>query len=133
MLQKSEQLTVLQADLLQGHLVGWLPPCPKFQNYDAFDHTNHTFSKALGPRTSGLIFPGLSCTSAKTQVHKYTNTQIQSMTKCKRDPTCGIFFLKRRLFKDTKNDIPVCQAHKYENTNTQIQRMTGAGRTQHVV
>ena len=38
---------------------------------------------------------------------------------CQKDPTYGIF-LKRGLFKDIKNDIPVCQTHKYTNTNTQI-------------
>ena len=31
--------------------------------------------------------------------YKYTNTQIQHITKCQKDPTCAIF-LKRRLFKD---------------------------------
>ena len=42
------------------------------------------------------------------------------MTKCQKDPTCGIF-LKRGLFKDIKNDIPVCPTHKYKKykyTNT---------------
>ena len=43
------------------------------------------------------------------------------MTKCQKDPTCGIF-LKRGLFKDLKNYIPKCQTHKYKihkytNTN----------------
>ena len=37
------------------------------------------------------------------------------MTKCQKDPTCGIF-LTRGLIKDIKNDIPVCQTHKYKNT-----------------
>ena len=45
------------------------------------------------------------------------------MTKCQKDPACAIF-LKRGLFKDIKNYIPVCQTHKYKNTNTQIQHMT---------
>ena len=59
---------------------------------------------------------------------KNTNTQIRHMTKRQKDPTCGIF-LKRGLFKDIKNDIPVCQTRKYKNTNTkykniQIQHMT---------
>ena len=50
------------------------------------------------------------------------------MTKCQKDLTCGIF-LKRGLFKDTKNDIPMCQTRKYKNTNTkytntQIQHKT---------
>ena len=49
------------------------------------------------------------------------------MTKCQKDPTCGIF-LKRGLFKDIKNDIPMGQTCNYKNTNTkytntQIQHM----------
>ena len=43
------------------------------------------------------------------------------MTKCQKDPTCGIF-LKRGLFKDTKNYIPMCRTHKYKNTNSQIHK-----------
>ena len=35
------------------------------------------------------------------------------MTKCQKDPTCGIF-LKRGLFNDIKNDIPMCQMRKYK-------------------
>ena len=57
------------------------------------------------------------------QIHKYTNTQIQHMTKCQKDPTCAIF-LKRVLFKDITNDIPICQTLKYTNTNTQIHKYT---------
>ena len=55
------------------------------------------------------------------------------MTNCQKDPACAIFF-KIGLFKNIKNDIPVCQTHKYKNTNTkntntkytntQIQHMT---------
>ena len=50
------------------------------------------------------------------------------MTKCQKDPTCGIF-LKRGLFKDIKNDTLMCQTHIYKNTitkytNTQIQHST---------
>ena len=59
----------------------------------------------------------------KIHIHKYTNTQIQHMTKCQKDPTCGIF-LKRGLFKDIKNHIPMCRTHKYKNTNTQIHKYT---------
>ena len=55
--------------------------------------------------------------NAQIQKYKYTNTQIQHMTKCQKDPTCGIF-LKRGLFKDFKNYIPMCRTHKYKNTNT---------------
>ena len=48
---------------------------------------------------------------AQIHKYKYTNTQIQHMTKCQKDPTCGIF-LKRGLFKDIKNYIPMCQMRK---------------------
>ena len=58
-----------------------------------------------------------------THTQKYTNTQIQHITKCQKDPTYSIF-LKRGLFKDIKNYIPLCRTHKYKNTNTQIQQMT---------
>ena len=52
------------------------------------------------------------------------------MTKCQKDPTCDIF-LKRRLFKDIKNYIPMCQTHKYKNTNTQIHKYTST-QIQHI-
>ena len=61
------------------------------------------------------------CTNTQIQIHKNTNTQIQHMRKCQKDPTCGIF-LKRGLFKDIKNDIPMCRTHKYKNTKTQIHK-----------
>ena len=66
-------------------------------------------------------YSGLS----NTQIHKYkyANTQIQQMTKCLKDPTCGIF-LKRGLFKGIKDDISMCQTPKYKNTNTQIHKYT---------
>ena len=57
------------------------------------------------------------------QKYKYTNTKIQHMMKCQKDPTCGIF-LKRGLFKGIKDDIPMCQTPKYKNTNTQIHKYT---------
>ena len=56
------------------------------------------------------------------------------MTKCQKDPICGIF-LKRGLFKDNKNHIPMCQTCKYKNTNTHIQKYSiwsSARNTQHV-
>ena len=59
----------------------------------------------------------------KIQIHKYTNTQIQHMTKCQIDPTCGIFF-NRGLSRGIKNDMQMCQMHKYKNTNTQIHKYT---------
>ena len=43
--------------------------------------------------------------------------------KCQKYPTCAII-LKRGLFKDIKSFIPMCQMHKYKNTNTQKQHMT---------
>ena len=43
------------------------------------------------------------------------------MTKCQKDPTCGMF-LKRGLFKGIKNDIPMCQTRKYKSTNTCVKR-----------
>ena len=71
---------------------------------------------------------------AQIHKYKYTNTQIQHMTKCQKDPTCGIF-LKRGLFKDIKNYIPTCRTHKYKNTNSQIHKYSiwgSARKTQHV-
>ena len=49
------------------------------------------------------------------------------MTKCHKDPTCGIF-LKGGFFRGIKFNILMCQTHKYKNTNTihtntQIQHM----------
>merc|ERR1711951_275212 len=43
-----------------------------------------------------------------TQILKHTNTniQIEHMTKCQKDPKCGIF-LKRGLFKGVKNYISI--------------------------
>ena len=45
------------------------------------------------------------------------------MTKCQKDPICGIF-LKRGLFKGIKNEVSMCQTRKYKNTNTQIRHLT---------
>ena len=45
------------------------------------------------------------------------------MRRCQNDPTCGIF-LRRELFKDIKNDIPMSQTFKYNNTNTQAHKYT---------
>ena len=38
------------------------------------------------------------------------------MMKCHKDPPCAIF-LKRGLFKDIKNDIPICQTGKNKNVH----------------
>ena len=81
-------------------------------------------------KISKIMFPDAERTNIKIQ-----NTQIQHMTKCQIDPTCGIF-LKRGLLKDMKNYIPMCQTRKYRNTNTQIHKYSiwgSARKTQHVV
>ena len=60
---------------------------------------------------------------------------MQHITKCQKDPPGGIF-LKRGLFKDVKNDIPMCQKRKYKNTNTKIHKYSirqSARKTQNVV
>ena len=62
-----------------------------------------------------MIFPCVKHANTKIQIHKYTDTQIQQMMKCQKDPTYGIF-LKRGLFKDIKNYISLCQT--IQNTNT---------------
>ena len=31
----------------------------------------------------------------QAQIHKYTKAQIQQMTKCQKDQTCGIFLKKK--------------------------------------
>ena len=64
------------------------------------------FLKALRPRISKLVLPSVP----------RTNTQIQHMKKCQKDPICGIF-LKWGLFKNIKNYIAMCQTPKYKNTN----------------
>ena len=49
------------------------------------------------------------------------NIHIQHITKCQKHPTNSIF-LKRGLFKDITNDIPICQTGKYKNAGTQIHK-----------
>ena len=61
-----------------------------------------------------MVFPCDKRTNTKIQIHKYTNTAYD---KCQKDPACDIF-LKRGLFKDIKNYIPMCRRHKYKNTST---------------
>ena len=118
-------------------------PCVKLKNTQIQIHkyTNtqiQRITKCRKDPTNGIflkrgLFKGIKnyitmCQTHKykntnTQTHKYTNTQIQHITKCQKDPPCGIF-LKRGLFKDVKNDIPMCQKRKYKNTNTQIHKYT---------
>ena len=109
----------------------------KYSIWRSARKTQHVvyFWKEDCSRISKIIFPCVERTNTKIQIHKYTNTQIQHMTKCQKDPTCGIF-LKRGLFKDIKNDIPMCRTHKYKNTKTQIHKYSiwrSARKTQHVV
>ena len=65
----------------------------------------------------------------QTCKYKNTNTQIQHMIKYQKDPTC-CKFLKRGLFQDIKNDIPMSQIGEYRNTNLWL---TNAKKTQNVV
>ena len=116
-----------------------------FSTLWCFRPYNHTFSE----RISILIFLSVSYTSTQIQIPKYPNTQIQQVPEIPnkwhifekmivqgyqklyshvsnaqiQDPTCGIF-LKRWLFKDIKNDIPMCQKRKYQNKITQIHKHT---------
>ena len=59
-----------------------------------------------------MMFTCLKRANTKIQIHKYANTQIQQMTKCHKDPTCGIF-LKRGFFRGIKYNILMCQMNKY--------------------
>ena len=61
------------------------------------------------------LFKGIKNDTLMCQTCKYTNTQIEHITKCQKDPTCGKF-LKRGLFKDLKIMFPCA-----ERTNTKIQ------------
>ena len=70
-----------------------------------------------------MIFWTIRYTNTQIHIHKYTNTQIQHIMKCQKDPTCGIF-MKRGLFRGIKNDIHMCLTHKYKNTNTHIHKYT---------
>merc|ERR1712212_409327 len=115
-------------------------PCVKLTNTKIQIHkyTNTAYDKVRERPSMCYIFENRivqgyqklysRVSNSQIQKYKYTNTQIQHMTNCQKDPACAIF-LKIGLFKDIKNDIPVCQTHKYKNTNTkytntQIQHMT---------
>ena len=58
-----------------------------------------------------MIFPCVKRTNTNI---KYTNTAYDEVPKI---PNMRKF-LKRGLFKDITNDIPMCQTGKYKNTNT---------------
>ena len=80
-----------------------------------------------------MTFPCVKLTNTKIQIQKIQiqNTQIQHIRKCQKHPTYGIF-LKRGLFKDITNDIPICQTGKYKNASTQIQSIQRSDRKKHV-
>ena len=59
----------------------------------------YIFEKGIAQGFQKLYF---HVSNAQIQKYKYTNTQIRHLTKCLKDPTCGIF-LKRGFFKDIKN------------------------------
>ena len=106
----------------------------KYSIWRSARKTQHVvyFWKEDCSRISKIIFPCVERTNTKIQIQ---NTQIQHMTKCQKDSTCGIF-LDRGLFKDIKNHIPMCWTHKYKNTNTQLHKYSiirSARKTQHVV
>ena len=99
-------------------------------------HTNTTYDEVPErPNMSHLLKRGLFkniknyIPMCQRRKYKNTNTQIQHMTNCQKDPTHGTF-LKRGLFKDIKNDIPMSLIGEYKNTNL---RLTNAKKTQHVV
>ena len=73
-----------------------------------------------------VLFKGIKndIPMCQTRIYTNTNTQIQHITKCQKDPTCGIF-LKRGMFKDIKNHIHMCPINKCKkNINIQIEHMT---------
>ena len=87
----------------------------KYSKWLSARKTQHVvyFWKEDCSRISKIIIICAKRTNTKIQIQKYTNTQIQQMTKCQKDPLCSIF-LKRGLFKDIKNYIPMCQTRKYK-------------------
>jgi len=90
----------------------------KYSIWRSARKTQHVpyFWKEDCSRISKIIF--LCVKQYKTQIQ---NTQIQHITKCQKHPTYRIF-LKRGLFKDITNDIPICQTGKYKNASTQIHK-----------
>ena len=56
----------------------------------------------------------------KRENTKHTNTQTQHMTKCQKDPTCGICLRFVQGYK--KIHIPMCQMHKYKKSKYKIHK-----------
>ena len=98
----------------------------KYKNTQIHKYTNTAYDKVPESpnmlyifekecsRISKMMFPWIKHKNTKIQIHKHTNTQIQHLTKYQKDPTCCIF-LKRGLFQDIKNDIPLGVIHKLRN------------------
>ena len=71
----------------------------KYTNTQTHKHTNTAYDKVPERPTmryifekmivqgSKMIFPCVKSANTKIQIHKYTNTQIQHMTKCQKNPT----------------------------------------------
>ena len=72
--------------------------------------------------------------NTQIQIRKYTNTQIQHMTKCQKYLTYAIFF-NSWWFKDVKNDNPKCSDPRSESrlirSGTQEYRYTVEDRLLH--
>ena len=93
------------------------------------------FWKAKGPRTSKMIFWTVRYKNTQKQIHKYTNTQIQYMTKWPKYPTYAIIILEKPRVKGHQKWYFWLQIHKYTNANSQIHKYSlwwSAGNTQHV-
>ena len=125
-LQKPALLIVLQAHLPQVHMVGCLlSPCPKY-HFMMFQTTQIVhFLKALGPRISKLIFPSVSYTNTRTQIHKYTNT---AYNKVPERPNMWYIFEKRIVEGYQKLHSHLSNAQIQKNTitkytNAQIQHI----------
>ena len=89
--------------------------------YDILDHTNQIFSESLWHPLSTHPPPLTRDPNTNTQIHKYTNKQIQLWLKLNIGITCAIF-LKRLWYEDLKNNVHEYRMWKY--TNTQIQKYT---------
>ena len=61
----------------------------KYSIWQSARNTHHVvyFWRDDCSRISKMIFPCVKSANTKIQIHKYTNTQIQQMTKCQKNPT----------------------------------------------
>ena len=67
-----------------------------------------------------MIFTCVKCANNKNKNMKNTKTNAVNDEV----PEDLAILLKSGLFKDIKNDIPICRMHKYKNTNTEIRKYT---------